>query len=79
MTLLIGAEPKKPAKNRVTKIEDAFLLAPVPIEKRARQKTAGRILTLRPQISETGAQMIGPKTNPSLRKVSSCCDKISLE
>jgi hypothetical protein len=64
--LLIGAEPKKPAKKRVANTEVAFLLVAVPIEKRARQKTAGRMLALRPQISETGAQMIGPKTKPRL-------------
>lgn len=66
MTLLIGAEPKKPAKKRVTNTEAAFVLTPVPMENSAKQKTAGSMLTLRPQISERGAQMIGPKTKPRL-------------
>lgn len=66
MTLLIGAEPKKPAKKRVTNTDAAFVLTPVPMENNARQKTAGSMLILRPQISERGAQMIGPKTKPSL-------------
>jgi hypothetical protein len=68
MTLLMGAEPKKPAKKRVQYTEAAFVLLAVPIARRAWQKTGGRMLTLRPQISETGAQMIGPKTKPTLEK-----------
>jgi hypothetical protein len=66
VTLLIGAEPKSPAKKRVTNTEGAFSLTAVAMEKRARQKTAGRILTLRPQISEIGAQMMGPTIKPTL-------------
>jgi hypothetical protein len=59
VTLLIGAEPKKPAQKRVMNTEAVFLLRAVPMESMARQKTAGRMLTLRPQISETGAQLDG--------------------
>jgi hypothetical protein len=67
VTLLIGADPKNPAKKRVTKIEDASLLTPVAIQKRAWQNTGGRILTLRPHISDMGAQIMGPSIKPSLR------------
>jgi hypothetical protein len=66
VTLLIGADPKKPVKNRVTNTDAAFVLREVPIAKSAWQKTAGRILTRRPQISDMGAQMMGPKMKPTL-------------
>ena len=66
MTLLIGADPKKPVKNRVTNTDAAFVLREVPIANSAWQKTAGRILTRRPQISDMGAQIMGPKMKPTL-------------
>ena len=66
MTFVIGAEPKNPAKKRVANTDAAFLLVAVQIEKRARQNIAGRMLTLRPQTSEIGAQIMGPKTKPRL-------------
>lgn len=66
VTLLIGADPKNPAKKRVTNTEAAFVLTPVPMENNARQKTAGSMLILLPKISERGTQMIGPKTKPRL-------------
>lgn len=64
--LLIEAEPKKPAKKRAIKIEDAFLPEAIAIEKTPRQNIPGRMPNLRPQASETGAQKIGPKPNPRL-------------
>jgi hypothetical protein len=65
-TLLTGAEPKSPAKNRVMKTDWAFLLVAVPMEKSPRQKTAGNMESLLPQSSDTGAQHKGPKANPRL-------------
>lgn len=62
----MGAEPKNPAKKRVQYTEAAFVLLAVPMARSAWQKTGGRMLTLRPQISETGAQTIGPKMKPTL-------------
>ncbi|KAF7594569.1 hypothetical protein BBP40_008836 [Aspergillus hancockii] len=55
-----------PAKKRVIKTDAAFLPSAVPIETRACHNTAGKMLTLRPQISEIGSQMTGPVTKPSL-------------
>ena len=62
----MGAEPKNPAKKRVRKTDAAFLLSAVPIENIAWQNTGGRMLTRRPQISEIGAQRMGPRTKPRL-------------
>jgi hypothetical protein len=69
MTLLVGADPKKPAKNLVINTEAALVLLEVPRAKSTWIKTAGSILTLRPQISEMGAQMTGPNIYPALRKL----------
>ena len=50
------------------KMDCAFLLVAVPIEKSPRQNIAGSIDIRRPQISEMGAHSIGPKANPRLLK-----------
>ncbi len=65
-TLLTGADPNKPPKNRVTKTAAAFLLVAVPMEKRPRQNIAGNMLTFLPHNSDTGAQQRGPRANPRL-------------
>jgi hypothetical protein len=62
--MVTGAEPKIPAKKRVTKMLAAFLLTAVPILKRPRTKTAGRMDHLRPYTSLIGAQISGPNENP---------------
>jgi hypothetical protein len=71
VALLIGADPKSPAKNRVMKIDPAFSLLAVPTDMTAWQNTAGKMLSLRPQISEIGAQKTGPIIKPTLSIVSS--------
>jgi hypothetical protein len=52
--LLTVAEPNKPVKTRARKMEVAFLLVAVPMEKRPRTKKAGRMLHRRLQISKLG-------------------------
>jgi hypothetical protein len=48
------------------KIDCAFLLTAVPIEKSPRQNIAGSIEIRRPHISDIGAQQIGPNAKPRL-------------
>ena len=69
-TFETGPEPNKPPKNLVMKKDCALWEAAVPIEKRPRQKTAGRRDNRLPHISEIGAQMLGPNANPMLQRVS---------
>jgi len=67
-TLLTGADPNTPPKNRVMKIAAAFLLVAVPIDAIPRKNMAGSIPHLLPQISDTGAQHSGPRANPALHE-----------
>ncbi len=46
--MLTGAEPKRPPKKRVMKMDYAFLLVAVPTEKRPRQIMAGSMDIRRP-------------------------------
>ena len=48
------------------KMDCAFLLVAVPIEKRPRQNIAGSIDIRRPHISDIGAHKIGPNAKPRL-------------
>jgi hypothetical protein len=64
VTLLTGADPKNPAKKRVTSNAVAVLLVADPILKSARPIRGVNRLTRRPQISLTGAHTQGPKMKP---------------
>ena len=65
-TLLTGAEPKTLPKKRIMKMEGAFLLVAVPMEKRPKQNMAGSMDHRQPHISEMGAHKRGPNAKRRL-------------
>lgn len=66
-TLLTGADPKIPPKNRVMNNDAGDWLVAVPILNNARTYIAGKMLHLRPKSSLIGAHNNGPMAKPRMK------------